>query len=291
MKLWEKHSGIIFRLFAGPYLQAFSENSPDRILKRSVQVLDPPALEELKQYVTGKLTEEGGFADKAGRADIYYTLFGYYLADCLEMNEMMPELRRYTSKRILQNNLTGVNLNCAIILSARTGLDQPAMKSLRKKIHQNISSQMKQQPAYGAFLNLLSCYYAKDYRGLNRIRSQFSSFDNHTALPCPVLAALLVLMHSFGNPVDKLKNDVLSFYTEKGGFKATHAAPLPDLLSTAVALYALRFAGADLRTIKPECLDFIDSLYRDGGFGANAIDQDPDIEYTFYGLLALGALA
>jgi hypothetical protein len=100
-----------------------------------------------------------------------------------------------------------------------------------------------------------------------------------------------VLERSFNNPGKKLINDLLSFYDGHGGFKATQGAPLPDLLSTAVALFALSFADEDLRNIKPDCLDFVDSLYSDGGFGGNVIDQDPDIEYSFYGLLALGALA
>jgi hypothetical protein len=43
--------------------------------------------------------------------------------------------------------------------------------------------------------------------------------------------------------------------------------------------------------IKPDCLDFIDSMFKNGGFGGNVLDQDPDIEYTFYGLIALGSLA
>ncbi len=291
MKLWEKPSGIIFRLFAAPYLEIFKENSPEKILKRSLKVLDTLAVKDLKEYVKSNLTDKGGFADKAGRADIYYTLFGYYLADALDMNEMIPSIKKYTEAMTRQNDLTGVNLYCATILSARLDCDEQVMKSLRKRVRKSINAGMDRQPAYGAFLNLLTCYYAEDYRSLYLTRKHLSELDSHTSLPCPVLAALLVLQQSFNKPAENLKNEVLSFSDGKGGFKATHATPMPDLLSTAVALYALRFAGADLRGIKPDCLDFIDSMYVDGGFGGNPIDRDPDIEYTFYGLLALGALA
>ncbi len=83
----------------------------------------------------------------------------------------------------------------------------------------------------------------------------------------------------------------MSYYSYTGGFKATEAVPVPDLLSTAVALYALDFVGYDLRRIKPECLTFTDSLFTEGGFGSNYLDPEPDIEYTFYGMLALGSLA
>jgi hypothetical protein len=291
MKLWEKPSGIIFRLFAAPYLRTFEENSPEKILKRSVNVLDKQAIEGIKEYVTSSQTQSGGFADKAGHADIYYTLFGNFLADALEMKDMIPSIKRYAETRSGQNDLAGVNLYCATILSARLCNDQRVMTSLQRKVQESINAGLSKQPAYGAFLNLLTCYYAKDYRSLYLIRNQLRAFDRQTTLPCPVLAALLVLQESFHKPTDKLKNELLLFLTGNGGFKATQAAPMPDLLSTAVALYALRFAGADLRGIKPGCLDFIDSMYTDGGFGGNAIDRDPDIEYTFYGLLALGALA
>jgi len=78
---------------------------------------------------------------------------------------------------------------------------------------------------------------------------------------------------------------------KNGSFAAVKNAPVGDLLSTGVALYALKVAGADIRKIAPDCLEYIDSLYSDGGFCATILDPDPDVEYTFYGLLALGALA
>ena len=83
---------------------------------------------------------------------------------------------------------------------------------------------------------------------------------------------------------------VMSFYRANGGFTALTNAPSTDLLSTAVALFALHFTGCDLRLIRPDCFIFIDGLYRNGGFRANTLDNEIDVEYTFYGLLALGAL-
>lgn len=82
----------------------------------------------------------------------------------------------------------------------------------------------------------------------------------------------------------------MSFYKGGGGFSAFQDAPLPDLLSTAVALFALRFTGCDLRNIRPECFEFINNAYSNGGFSAGEYDLQTDVEYTFYGLLALGAL-
>ena len=67
---------------------------------------------------------------------------------------------------------------------------------------------------------------------------------------------------------------------------------MPDLLNTAVALHTLDALQAPLEPIRESCLDFIDSLWSaEGGFHGNWTDDQLDIEYTYYGLLALGHLA
>jgi hypothetical protein len=67
---------------------------------------------------------------------------------------------------------------------------------------------------------------------------------------------------------------------------------LPDLLSTATALYAESLCVP--LTEKPPFLStttFIEGLWHnDGGFRSHAADPVSDVEYTFYALLALGAL-
>ena len=291
MKLWEKLSANTYRLMAMPYLKAFVAKSPETLLKRSVQLLDAETIEEIRIYITGAQTTSGGFKDKAGKPDLYYTLFGHYLADALNLPMLDPGLRSYLETEIRQHNPEGVYLHCAAILYAKLGEDPALSGQLREKVKQNLSAQVEKLPVYAAFLNLLTCYYLQDFRGLYRIRKQLRTLHQSMSLPCSVQAALLVLQRSFNHPVDGLVTDVLSFYDGRGGFKANRSAVVADMLSTSVALYALHFANADLRTIKPDCLAFIDRLYDDGGFAANALDTDTDIEYTFYGLLALGALA
>ncbi len=239
---------------------------------------------------------------------------------------MMPSIRRYTIEMISRKNLNGVHLHCAAILFSKLGSDVATKNDLKNQIRQQLTRKDEKQPAYRAFISLLACYYLNDFRGLYLIKKQLEKLNNTDPLPSPVIAALLVLRHSFGKTVDGLKKELLSFLSEEtmskdprsyplatpdpqggplqiskdevkevfsgyGGFKAVKTATLPDLLSTAVSLYALNFTGHDLRLIKPGCLDFIDLLYKGGGFNANIIDPDPDIEYTFYGFLALGSLA
>jgi prenyltransferase beta subunit len=158
-------------------------------------------------------------------------------------------------------------------------------------VKQSIRIQLKQQKIYNAFLSLLTCYYTRDYFGVYMIRKHLGSREQDSELSCTLSAASLVLQKTFGKPKEKLVKQVFSFYNNQGGFMATKTTRVADLLSTAVALYSLYFAGADLRKIRPACLEYVDSLFQNGGFSANSFDPDTDIEYTFYGLLALGALA
>jgi hypothetical protein len=67
---------------------------------------------------------------------------------------------------------------------------------------------------------------------------------------------------------------------------------MPDLLSTAVALHALDATQSDWRADREVLLDFVDSLWSaEGGFHGHWADDTLDVEYTYYGLLALGHLA
>jgi hypothetical protein len=291
MKLWEKLSEIIFRIAALPYLHGFKDRSLEKILKQSLKVLDTVALNNLKEFVRSKQTHEGGFADKAGTADLYYTLFGCYLAEALELNDISSSLLNYVEQEISQNRLDGVHLSCAAIISAKYGNDKSLTKLFNEELRNNLSIQSADQPVYSSFLSMLTCYYLKDLKSLYYIKKQSEALTKRDSLPCPVLAAYLVLQKSFHKPATNLKKDLFTFYCNNGGFKATQHTPGPDLLSTAVALYSLNFAGDDLRMIKPDCLDFVDSMFTGGGFVGNILEEDPDIEYTFYGLLALGSLA
>jgi prenyltransferase beta subunit len=78
----------------------------------------------------------------------------------------------------------------------------------------------------------------------------------------------------------------------QGGFLAAKGAPMPDLLSTAVALHALSVLDQSAADLAPLCLDFVDTLWTSrGAFFGHWADDTADCEYTYYGLLALGHLA
>jgi hypothetical protein len=115
----------------------------------------------------------------------------------------------------------------------------------------------------------------------------YKPLGNH---PCSMVAAMTVAKHEVGLDTLNLEKKLLAYFDEKSAFKAFEQVQTGDMLSTAVALFALQKTEFDLRLIAPKCLSFIQQNYEDGAFLSGDGDQTRDLEYTFYGLLALGCL-
>ena len=117
--------------------------------------------------------------------------------------------------------------------------------------------------------------------------------DAESAVPtAPTTAAAVTILRQLQAELDPKSADFLLSCFAEGGFRAIPAAPMPDLLSTAVVLHALSGMHVDCERIKEPCLDFIDTLWTSrGGFHGTWADDDLDAEYTYYGLLALGHLS
>ena len=291
MKFWAKSLKNIYRLAASPWLKKAKVKSIESVLQKSMGLLEPEMLFEIQAFILRKQTAEGGFADRAGKCDLYYSLFGYYAAEVLLITEVKEPLRKYVKKTVDEIALSGVHLYCGAILYAKLfGFDDTS-KRLRKQVKTDVKQTKNQQSEYTNFLGILALYYLEDFAGILRILRSYKSFRFPETLPCPVMAAKTILLETAGKPDKSAANKLLAFYRGKGGFAALKQAPAEDLLSTAVALYALHFIDADIRLIKPECLSFIDGLYDNGGFLSMPVDVETDVEYTFYGLLGLGALS
>jgi hypothetical protein len=283
MRFLEIFSKSIFSLLAGRSLQKIRINSVETVLARSVSMFDQETLAGMRAFVMSRQTSEGGFADRGGNCDLYYTLFGCYIAEALGVHEVMPSLREYIKETVRRGKLKGIHLKCAVILYAKLFGSGAVPSALRKS--------EKLQASYSDFINLLSYYYTEDYQALFRIQRKLLVSNPDNEMPCSVTAAHLILEDCSGKPVRNLVNRLNEFYRNDGSFAALKRSPCGDLLSTGVALYALRFVNSEIRIIKPDCLYYIDSLYSEGGFCATASDPGSDVEYTFYGLLALGALS
>ncbi len=291
MKFWESFSKSIFKLAAQSQLKKVLPKLLEPVLAKSSSLLDPELTAEIRAFILNQQTAQGGFADRGGKCDLYYTLFGYYIAEALSVTEVMEPLKKYVAETVTTSELTGVYRYCGAILYAKlVGIDATNEK-LRKLIVADLLKPGTKQPEYAGFLGILALYYLEDYYTIQRVINRNKRLSTLTGHPCPVVAATAVMQGMAGNQKPDAADALKSFYRGNGGFAALQTAPSEDLLSTGVALYALHFLDADLREIKPDCLIFVDDLYDNGGFRATSSDFITDVEYTFYGLLALGSMS
>jgi hypothetical protein len=281
MKFWETFLKNIFRLFAGRSLKKLRENSIETTLARSVKMLDDQTIEEIRSFIKGQQASDGGFKDRGGKCDLYYSLFGCYVAEALGIDEIRPSLKVYLKSVIEKDNLSGIYLKCAVILYIKLFETTILPSALRR--NEKLAAQ------YSDFINLLAYYYSEDYASLFLVSQKLKKIKPDEGMPCSVLSAGLILQHINSKHKEEPWKWMKGYY-KKGSFSAFSKTANGDLLSTGVALYALRFVNSDLCLIKPESLSYIDSLYSDGGFCATALDPGTDAEYTFYGLLGLGSL-
>lgn len=151
-----------------------------------------------------------------------------------------------------------------------------------------VKESMGRDTIYGQFFAFLEKDMRFDTKGLELgenacLTSRPSpSFSPGTNAVCCILA----MHYQMGEQLDTAQVEWLQQrQDETGGFYASEVAPIPDMLSTAVALFTLRLIGAEFR----DATQFIQAHWLDnGGFAPTLLDDYSDVEYVFYGLLSLG---
>lgn len=279
--------------------------------------LAPRQLGESRDLVAAflhrSLNADGGFQNRVGESDLYYTVFGLEgliaLQEPLPVESVVPYLRRFGDGE----SLDFVHLTCLIrcwAAVARTLEDVP-IRELLTRLERYRSedggyaqtAEGRQGSVYASFL-ALGAYQDlraplpdpdKLIEGLSGLRAADGGYANRSGDAqgvTTVTAAAALLLRELEAPVDPhLGMWLLDRCQSGGGFLATPSAPIPDLLSTATALHALAALQAPLGGLCEACLDFVDSLWTNrGGFYGTWVDDTLDCEYTYYGLLALGHL-
>lgn len=266
-------------------------------------------------FLRSQLNPDGGFRDRAGASDLYYTVFG--LEGLLALRADVPTaavsgyLKSFGDGADLDFVHLGCLARCWAGLPRECRVAAPADAMLgRVEAHRSADGGYAAEPgaadgtAYGCFV-ALGAYQDFEQplpdpgglvRCLGRLRAEDGGYANQQDVPLgltPATAAAVTLLRQLGEPVPgELADWLLARCRPEGGFFATPVAPLPDLLSTATALHALAGMHAPLEPIREACLDFIDTLWTNrGGFHGTWADDDLDCEYTYYGLLALGHLS
>lgn len=259
-------------------------------------------------FIRERLNPDGGFQDRAGASDLYYTVFGLECLIALRA-DLPASTRGYLESFGDGSSLDFVHRCCLarcwanLVGFAGASFDGVPSAAILARIEEHRAADGGFGSVYHAFLALgayqdLRAEIPERARILDSVRAlatKDGGYSNFPELPMgqtPPTAAASVIFKQFGEPVDPgLGMWLLDRCHERGGFFAMEGSPMPDLLSTATALHALGSMHVKLDAIREPCLDFLDSLWSNrGGFYGNWSDDVQDCEYTYYALLSLGHL-
>lgn len=277
-------------------------------------VLEPKARQSVRRFIRGRQCKDGGFCGRGGSgSDLYYTVFAAAVLDTLRCRRPLMKTRQYVGAFGAGGQLDFVHLACLARLRAalfprdRELLD-PILASMERYRsadggYSNRGPGAESGTAHAAFLATLT--HADLGRPLPDVDRLLAAVESLRA-PAGGYAnqkgvgrgdtnatAAAVLVRSQAGPVsdDAIRDWLLAQQQPEGGFLAHPTAPLPDLLSTATALFALRTMNCPLRDVADATVSFVESLWHEeGGFSGHIADDVADCEYTFYALLALGSL-
>ncbi|MFM7075773.1 MAG: prenyltransferase/squalene oxidase repeat-containing protein [Planctomycetaceae bacterium] len=267
-------------------------------------------------FVRGTAAPGGGHVDRAGRRDRYYTAFATDALVALDaLDPADPHLaltRRWLEGYGDGDGLDLVHRACLV----RAWAAQPP-GSLAERTREAIAAGFAPHraadggyasrrgaargTAYGAFLVKNAhddlrlplpdpAALADAVAALTSADGGFSNEPGRAEGSTTATAAAVATLRALDRPVPAgIADWFLARWHPAGGFVAAPDAPLPDLLSTAVALHALDALDVPWRDRREALLDFLDSLWTNtGAFHGSWADDEPDVEYTFYGLVALG---
>jgi len=274
------------------------------------------ASELVQDFLVNQQNPDGGFKDRGGKSDLYYTVFGLDALAVFQKEPNLGAIEKFLLSFVDGEELDLVHLSCLIRCWGTIGRDRMP-KGLRKALLGRLESfrkpcggwdnnpEYEHGTAYGSFLALgayqdmgkLPPKPLRILQSLKRLETPDHAWNNHPNLPIGSTnptAGAVVLLNNLHLPINANVGQWLRarLHTQ-GGFVAVPDAPMPDLLSTATTLHALAALEVRLNEEETErCLDFVDSLWdATGGFHGHWSDDYVDCEYTFYGLLALGHLS
>lgn len=287
------------------------------LLQNALALLDEQGREEVLQFILNSQHDDGGFRDRGGSSDLYYSLFGMLIlramaakptreednnspedTSALEARQALVDNSLFKLKQFTQRQsslkVPGFIERCCLLLlqtelKSNSYFRLVSLASLGKSFWKERSSINLSYRSFVLFLTMEAVLPLSGWikRPAKRMMAH-TDVNEHS--PCSEVAAKVFLLKMMHQKNSKEVELLRSFADPPGGFKAFLQLGHADMLSTAVALFSLNDAGADLRLLKPSMLEFIQSNYREGAFLSGDGDQTMDVEYTFYGLLALGVL-
>lgn len=266
-------------------------------------------------FLKSRFHPEGGVMDRGGKPDLYYTVFGLEGLLALQADIPAEQTRSWLGQYGDGAGLDFVHLCCLARCWATLGMagfpeSSRTVLAGRIEAYRTPDGGYHQAPARknGSAYGCLIAWGAYQDLGLfppdamtiaqcmDSLETPDGAWSNEPGIQIgstTATSAMLSLYRHLQQPPPPASVEwLIRQCLPGGGFLAVPGAPLPDLLSTAVALHALSGNDAALNRLREPCLDFIDTLWSaEGGFHGNWADDFLDPEYTYYGLLALGHLA
>ncbi|MEC5126058.1 prenyltransferase/squalene oxidase repeat-containing protein [Verrucomicrobiales bacterium BCK34] len=286
-----------------------------QVARLAPTVLGEEASDLIADFVFSQAHSDGGFCDRDGDPDLYYTSFAIDALTALQKELPQKGVKAFLGRQLgALDDLDFVHLCC--LARSASALNEPFSAAELAPVFDRIETYRTPDGGYNqspdnetgsAYACFLAYGAYSDHRlpvpreeaiagCLDSLQSGTGAWANDVELPVPNIPATAAAVTLSRNLRLAIPNEtpewILNSLHPTGGFLPFPMAPLPDLLSTAVALHALDGLQISFDEKKERILDFVDSLWTAaGGFHGNWEDDDLDIEYTYYGLLALGHLA
>jgi prenyltransferase beta subunit len=274
--------------------------------------------ELVEVFLRQQQNEDGGFKDRTGKSDLYYSVFGLDGLMALQAEAAVERVVGYLQSFGNGEGLDFVHLCCLARAWATISSQGPALwpSDRKDRILGNIERFRSKDGGYSPTVNsawgtTYGCFLAVGaYQDLKTelpeplrlvqclkfLETKDGGWANERNVKTGstnATAAAVTVLRNLSVPVNQSVGDwLLAQCHPEGGFRAAPNAPIPDLLSTATSLHALAGMQVSFERVKEQCLDFIDTLWtNEGAFHGNWSDDHVDCEYTYYGMLALGHLS
>jgi hypothetical protein len=273
-------------------------------LHKGKKKLSPEARQHIRQYIESQRMDSLFFMNKSREADIYYTVFGLMLSYIFGLRTDWKNARReldyyevnthdlvHYAAYVRSSMLLDVSGNKLWRLffpdkdplpvfrtfphnDSRSPYSRFIWLSLMEDLCRRIDNKQE-------IVESLDTYRIPGGGYTNNYGGSYAS-SNATAAALSVKGQLGGYRHNRTEDVQCLYD----WQDPSGGFCTNAQAPLPDILSTAIALFVLQCYDVKPRVAPAS---FIEAHWLEsGGFAPTLAEENSDIEYTFYGLLALG---
>lgn len=283
-------------------------NRPGAVLRKGFNMLEHSARDECSFFIKNSQAHEGGFVNRAHECDIYYTLFGFILSSSLKISIDRKALKNFIESFEINSCRSRADALSLAILKNRAIKKKTESLKIMNLANSEDSPFKPVNDIYTLFLEIIAMLYISssvipgNSMSIRNIQETFDPESKDKAVTPNLAAALVIvrLMETGFITADRknmpenskfIESLILSRMRKDGGFAVSPFINLSDLLTTSVSLYALRLCNHDISITRPENMEYIASLYRNGSFSASSDDDQKDIEYLFYGLMALGSLS